>query len=735
MIEDRANLAISKVKKIERTINNIVTDNIKSSVIVENIINYGADNSGVLSSVDALETAIAGNSDLINLPKGVYLIDKNITVPENKKIVFSRNARFKLAADITFNGTWEAGEDDWIFEFAGGVIKGDFQVSKIRPEWFGAKGDGVSDDAKAMNDAMIVCAKKRKIRLGAKNYKVRSTIVSNCRGIEGVSDYQDGSNSGTTITFDPTDKTTDLLPALLIQESGVKAVFEKFRISGTIDYAPRYLSRWIEKTKLESRTYDMFSVGAAAIEVSGNSTPIFREINTTRIKVGLLLDSIHGHVTSYDCSWNGLIGTYCRKNSEDYFFQGGGISGAFCGLMIGVVPVAGHNGGISAATISRVHMGFSPYSIYQVIDVSLEEYEGFHTVYGLNGNIEGRFEQVGEAAINLLPKSQSKGLNINGFGMTFSVIDYTDEPGRWQYSLPDDLMPANEKQKYAVWLGELRASKITNDRGIALKSKASGSLGTAFIEFLHEGNDISGLVPEMVTVKRKYPNAAVRVNTPLDVYDTIREHTNNPVVHGNLVEPENENSWTVTNGATVEIISNLDNLPVAMTEEMKRYLGESIKAVKITPNGTASPDIVIKPPVSPLVTEGERTMNLEYFIYAPSGVVANRLEFQDGKFLYNETYTGLSKTGWTHIVGREMLIPNSNFYQVTFFQASATLPTYIVGLMVSYDRPGSYSPHSHAYVNSNMELGNRNGLILTDTSTGTRYKLTVVNGAITVSPV
>lgn len=689
----------------------------------ESIIDYLADPTGINGSAGAILSAISGESDVIFIPKGIYSVEKNITIPSTKKLIFSRNARLLpwKGVTITINGTWEAGDDDWIFDLSrGGFVNGDYSIEEIRPEWLGAKGDGKTDDAESFRGASTLCNKKRIIKLGAKTYMLKSTVETSCRGIKGVNTYVDSQNGGTLITFYPTDVTTDLLPAIRIKEAGAGSVFEKFRISGNVDYSSRYLSKWVDKTKFEASTYDMFAPGVAAIEVANTATPLFREVSTARVKAGLLLNSTHGHVTSYDSSWNGLIGVYCRKNSEDYFFQGGGISGSFCGLMIGVIPTAGHNGGISALTINRVHMGFSPYGIYQVIDVDPAVYAGYSNVLGLNGYVEGRFEQTGEAAIKLLPKSGTSGLYLNGFGMTYSPIDYTDEPGRWQHSLPDSLIPASEKQKYCVWLGSLKNSRITDDRGLALKSTAPGSLGTAIIEIFHEDNDIEGLVPKYTTIKRKITGASVQLTKALEVADTVREHANSPISHGNLVEPENISHWSASSGAKVEVVTDMSLLPAPFTEEMKRYLGGTIPVIKITPDGVSSPNIFIKTPNSPISVDTTRMINYEYFIYAPSGVVASRIDFWNNKHLYYDTYQNLAKGDWSHIVGRELKSPDPKLNQVAFYRASPTLPTYIVGVMVSYDRPGAYAPYNHNYTRDAIETVG--GLILADTITGTRYK-------------
>lgn len=104
----------------------------------------------------------------------------------------------------------------------------------------------------------------------------------------------------------------------------------------------------------------MFSSCLSGFRITGSARVIFRNISTKNIKVGILSDSTSGHHTFYDCNIHGLIGIYIRKNSGDYFIQGGDIKGAFCGIMCGIQSQSNHFGGIDAFKMNRVHMGFPP---------------------------------------------------------------------------------------------------------------------------------------------------------------------------------------------------------------------------------------------------------------------------------------------------------------------------------------------------------------------------------------
>lgn len=113
----------------------------------------GADPEGIADSSTAMLAAISTDTDTIYLPKGVYLINQNITLPRSAKIVFDRGARLKIAngKKLTINGAIEAHSHNYIFDLSsGGIISGTPLTSSFYPHWFGAIGDGIADDTTAM---------------------------------------------------------------------------------------------------------------------------------------------------------------------------------------------------------------------------------------------------------------------------------------------------------------------------------------------------------------------------------------------------------------------------------------------------------------------------------------------------------------------------------------------------------------------------------------------------------
>lgn len=698
-----------------------------------NVKEFGAVGNGTTDDSDSIINALASTlSNTVVLPEGIYRINKNVTIPSNKKLIFASGAMLKPAngVTITINSTWEANPNHQIFDLSlNGVIGGDFKISEIYPEWLGAKGDGVTDDAKAFNDAMTLCAKKRVMILGAKTYLVKSTIENNARSIRGTARYVDSQQGGTLIKFEPTDTTTDLLPCIRIANAAYNGEFRDFAVQGNVSYTSKELAKWIDKTLFEQDKYEMFAAGVAAIEVAGTATPTFTNIQTGRCKVGFLLNSTNGHITSYDCAWSGLIAVYCRRNSGDYFFQGGTVSGAFCGIMMGIILEAGHYGGMGV-TMNRVHMGFSPYGFYQVKDAP--NYDSLQSVLGLSAHlISTRFERTGEAAIKLLPKSISNDIYVAGFGLTWSPLDYPEGTfGGWVCPIPDELLARNQKQKYAAYFGMIkdRVEILNQDYGGVFKSTAPGALGSAYIENLDGAANLVGLDVSTTVVNKKHPNVSLELTTPQVIESVVRTKHLNPISFGNLMNnPEDISNWKLIGTGTGELsmVTDLATLPVQFNAKMKRYIGDKVKVLKYSPDGTNSQMIGLYLP-SNIVLDSKRYVCYEYFVFSPKGLVGSRLSSPSG-YLYEKSYN-VPTNDWSHIYGRGL--KSDSLRQVEFYGLSATEPSYIVGVMVCYDELSPYSPYSHAY--TTLPIETTSGVILNSES-GSRYKLTINDGNISVT--
>jgi|GEM_PF-1575082 len=113
----------------------------------------GADPGGVADSSAAIVAAISLDTDTIYIPKGVYLINQNLTLPRSTVMVFARGARLKIAngKKLTINGVIEAHSHNFIIDLsAGGTLSGAPLTTLFYPQWFGAIGDGIADDTAPM---------------------------------------------------------------------------------------------------------------------------------------------------------------------------------------------------------------------------------------------------------------------------------------------------------------------------------------------------------------------------------------------------------------------------------------------------------------------------------------------------------------------------------------------------------------------------------------------------------
>lgn len=590
---------------------------------------------------------------------------------------------------------------------------------------FGAIGDGQTDCTQAFIDAMNLANFNAQVYVPSGTYIVKDTVEVKTKRFFGDGPYINTDTPGTLIKFIPTEF-TDLKGAFKIDKGGDSIVVENLSVIGDVNYTTSRLvdDGFIDKAMFEQSRYEMFAPGCTAFDVTGKSKPIFRNVRTKRIKVGLLLNTDNGHVSSYDCSWSGLIGVYCKKNAWDYFFQGGGINGNFCGMLLGNTLYTGYYGGIGVM-MQRVHMGFSPYGFYQCID-NLTHYNQAQNVGGLIGTLETvRFESTGEAAIKLLPKSKTDNLKITGFGIG---VNYNNN-----YALPGNLLPSVDRQKYLAYFGTI-APEIdirSGDAGGLFKAK----LGSAYIynlEGIGKNGTIEGLLPEHMVCD----NIRANVNPHLSLVSleqNVRNKPTNPFGYGQIAaNPEEEKNWVIQSGLSIWKLTDLSEVP-PFSKEMIDLLGKNISVIKFG-GGTAGTvyNVRLKPNgADPLVIDVDRPINFEFFVCSLGQTsFRSSLTFSGAPSMYDQTRSLVPGT-WTRIVGR-LRKPSSN--KLTGINMGVRGEgVYIAGAQITYDDLGSYSPYPHVFTKDAIET--KDGLILTDTVTGARYKLTIVNGTITTESI
>lgn len=584
------------------------------------------------------------------------------------------------------------------------------------------------DDTLPLRRAFATAGTTGKVQLPPGVYPVWDTIVCQAAAFAGEGEA--------TLLFKPY-ASYDLKPCLEI--SRTNTVVTGIGIGSGREAYSLNAPTWADPALFAGQNYDMFVTGSCGIRIVGTARPSFRGIRISSLKAGVLLDNDVGHVYFYDCMLSGLIGVYCRRNAGDYYFEGCDITGTFCGVLFGVKPYANHNGGFGAQ-FNRVHMGFSPYSIYQAIDDS-DVYGSASTVIGLSCIFNTvQHEQIGEAAIKLLPKSESKIRVTGGFGLSWSLHTYSSPRQGWQFALPDSLMPADKRQQYAAWFGILRDSDVPRGSvtGNLRPSSAPGALGSTRIEKLAATSDLDGLTPDYTTVVTKEPYVEINLNAGT----LYRDRTNrgfNPVGRGNLLQnPEDPASYKVTGGRlSAASPGTFASLGGAVSEE----LGSSPVILQFTPSSQAAAPCLIQillakaPYVAPAVP-----LSLSLWTYTDSLSGINvKLNATDlgttvNRIFYNQTV--YPKGAWTKITGVDGTpIDGSVAFQMMSIELPRDRPTYFAGLMVSEGPLAAYSPRYHISADDDIELVRPgDGLILTSPG-GKRYRLTVDDqGRINLAP-
>ncbi|GEM_PF-4880809 len=128
-----------------------------------------------------------GNEATIRIPRGTHEVLYDMTVPENICLKFDKGAILKVAdtKTLTINGSIEAGL--WQIFSGEGTITGVPLTTVVFPEWFGAIGNGETDDTNALQKAINFIANGGRIHLTS-NYTKTATIIINSSDIDLTAD-------------------------------------------------------------------------------------------------------------------------------------------------------------------------------------------------------------------------------------------------------------------------------------------------------------------------------------------------------------------------------------------------------------------------------------------------------------------------------------------------------------------------------------------------------------------
>lgn len=132
------------------------------TVIVRQVslMSFGADPTGVADSGGALASACAALSSggILHIPVGTYLIGTNQTIPANVTLSFDSSIlEIGTGVTLTINGTIDAAPQRIFSYTSGGANPVAFGTTpqSLNVKWFGAVGDGATDDSGAFTQACL----------------------------------------------------------------------------------------------------------------------------------------------------------------------------------------------------------------------------------------------------------------------------------------------------------------------------------------------------------------------------------------------------------------------------------------------------------------------------------------------------------------------------------------------------------------------------------------------------
>ena len=129
---------------------------------------------------DDLATAVAniGAADATVVISDTVAVAENIVVPSNICLLFEPPGKLDIEAGYTVTiGKLSCLSIYQIFDGLGSIVLSSGSVLEVYPEWWGAVGDGVTDDTDPINTA-LECASDNLLllRLGSKTYKITDTL-------------------------------------------------------------------------------------------------------------------------------------------------------------------------------------------------------------------------------------------------------------------------------------------------------------------------------------------------------------------------------------------------------------------------------------------------------------------------------------------------------------------------------------------------------------------------------
>lgn len=143
--------------------------------------NLGAveQSAGTEAALRSIITEVGNNPVTITIYDDIPIVATDLTIPSNVRLNFKDNGRLSPANGITVILDCAIYAGPWQIFGGNGIFEGNPQISEAYPEWFGAVGDNINDDADAVQAALNF---HNVVKFSNKTYKINDTVTINKDG-------------------------------------------------------------------------------------------------------------------------------------------------------------------------------------------------------------------------------------------------------------------------------------------------------------------------------------------------------------------------------------------------------------------------------------------------------------------------------------------------------------------------------------------------------------------------
>lgn len=559
---------------------------------------------------------------------------------------------------------------------------------------------GILPCTEGMRAYFAHCAlKKLPARLSGQ-YLIEDTVDSSVYAILGDKGYTNSGAPGARFIWRPT-IVVDKKPCLRIVGGMVGnpgGRIEGLTVTGPDNYTMRDAVVWCPNPGLLPN-YSAFAPGVVGIEITNGNRPAMFKCFSYGSKFGIYYNQTvgSGHIVQRDSAYNGwAAGLLLKKNYEGHKFWGGQFSGLFASVMFGLDGFTGF--------FYNTHLGFASYGFYQCIDGPMPS----GNFPGLLGTFRGNFEQIGEAAIKLLPGSNMERFTVErwGFGWSDKWADWENSsPPGWGTNLHPSIIPYADQQKYAIDIGNLQGGNCIlpkQGHGTLYPSPNTPGSKVARVQTLDIRNenarfDLSAFDQSVDIINEPRNRSYNRWGSPVTIGD-LQVPLSRFVSPNLLKNPEVAANWTSATPIITDLATVGGNYPQQMIDE----LGSNPVVVRMPAPASGNTTYTIAP-FAPMGVDPKRIVG--YSEWCMGGNIARYIGRTGGSSAraYQETNLTNSETDWVKVfrTGHPHDVDTITGLSTQVNAAGGT-DHYAAGIMLFYDEGKPYSNSPAPKISGNV---------------------------------